>query len=227
MATGRSILVNIIATMHTLVARTCQSPTTATQKTKTSMKLVFATHNPKKLEEVRPLLPEGITLLSLSDIGCDEDIAETGATLAENARLKADYVSQNYGYDCFADDTGLLVDALDGAPGVFSARYAGEQKNAEANMAKLLEQLMDKNDRSARFETVIALNLGTERKTFSGVVEGSITTARKGSMGFGYDPIFLPMGYDLTFAELPLAVKNKIGHRGRAIKALLAYLESV
>ncbi|NJB71994.1 XTP/dITP diphosphohydrolase [Saonia flava] len=188
------------------------------------MKLVFATHNFNKLNEVRLLLPKSIILLSLTDIDCNEEIPETGETLEENAQLKADYVSQNYGYPCFADDTGLLVDALDGMPGVYSARYAGEQKSSEDNMDKLLQELKKKNNRTAKFKTVIALNLPTEKKQFHGTVEGEITTKKYGKKGFGYDPIFKPNGYDKTFAELPLLEKNKISHRGRAVQKLASYL---
>ncbi|MFK5973836.1 MAG: non-canonical purine NTP diphosphatase [Flavobacteriaceae bacterium] len=191
------------------------------------MKLVFATHNSNKLKEVQLLLPRQISLLSLKDIGCHEEISETGATLEENARIKADYVTVNYGIPCFADDTGLLVDALNGAPGVYSARYAGAQKNSEDNMAKLLSELKNYKDRSAKFKTIIALNLQTERKIFEGTVEGSIITKKKGSKGFGYDPIFMPNDFNTTFAELSLAIKNKISHRAKAIQHLIQYLKSL
>lgn len=191
------------------------------------MKLVFATHNPNKLEEVRQLLPNNIILLSLADIGLTEEIHETGKTLEENACIKADYVTKNYGYPCFADDTGLLVHTLNGAPGVFSARYAGEQKSSDDNMDKLLAELKNKKDRSARFKTVIVLNLKNERKIFEGVVEGAIIHEKRGKKGFGYDPVFIPDTYNETFAELPLSTKNKIGHRGKAIKELIGYLNTV
>lgn len=189
------------------------------------MKLVFATHNQNKVREVQALLPTTITLLSLTDIGCDEEIPETGKTLEANAILKADFVTNKYGYPCFADDTGLLVNSLDGAPGVYSARYAGEQKNSDDNMDKLLTELESKKDRTARFETIIALNLENQQHIFKGVAEGEITTDKKGGKGFGYDPIFKPIDYEKTFAELPLDVKNKISHRGKAIQQLLTYLK--
>ena len=191
------------------------------------MKLVFATHNLNKLEEVKLLLPKNIILLSLDAIGCTEEIPETGLTLEENAQQKADYVTKHYNYNCFADDTGLLVSALDGAPGVYSARYAGEQKNANDNMTKLLAELSSKKNRTAAFKTVIALNLVTDTKFFKGTIDGEITTDKKGMNGFGYDPIFKPKGYEQTFAELPLPIKNKIGHRGKAIQKLIAFLETV
>ncbi len=189
------------------------------------MKLVFATHNKNKLYEVQALLPENITLLSLDDINCHEDIPETSGTIEGNAVQKANYIREKYGHDCFADDTGLEVNSLNGAPGVYSARYAGEEKNAEANMAKLLKELEDKPDRSARFKTVIALHLNGEQLYFEGIVNGRITPQKSGNKGFGYDPVFMPDGYDRTFAELPLNTKNEIGHRGKAVKRLIAYLK--
>lgn len=188
------------------------------------MKLVFATHNKNKFNEVRILLPEYIELLSLTDLGCYEDIPETAETLAGNAKIKADFVTKKFGLPCFADDTGLLVDALNGAPGVYSARYAGEQKDASDNMAKLLSELEGVTNRSARFQTSIALNLKMESVFFEGVVEGKITTHKSGEKGFGYDPIFQPEGHQKTFGELPLEVKNRISHRGRAIQKLVVYL---
>ncbi|RNL78102.1 non-canonical purine NTP diphosphatase [Sinomicrobium pectinilyticum] len=189
------------------------------------MKLVFATHNKNKLYEVQALLPENITLLSLDDINCHEDIPETSGTIEGNAIQKANYIREKYGHDCFADDTGLEVNSLNGAPGVYSARYAGEEKNAEANMAKLLKELEDKPDRSARFKTVIALHLNGEQLYFEGIVNGRITPQKSGNKGFGYDPVFMPDGYDRTFAELPLNTKNEIGHRGKAVKQLIVYLK--
>ncbi len=189
------------------------------------MKLVFATHNKNKFAEVKNLVPAHIDLVSLTDIGCTEEIPETGKTLEENARIKADYVTENFNLPCFADDTGLLVDALHGIPGVLSARYAGEQKSSEDNMDKLLAALKGKNDRKARFTTVIALNLNQERHTFTGSVEGDIIKEKKGNDGFGYDPIFKPASYEKTFAELSIATKNQIGHRGKAIRQLLQFLE--
>lgn len=188
------------------------------------MKLVFATHNQNKVKEVQLLMPKNITLLSLNDIACFDEIAETANTLKGNAQLKADFVTKKYGYDCFADDTGLLVDSLNGEPGVYSARYAGEEKSAEANMSKLLKKLETKENRTARFKTSIALNIDTKKLQFEGEVEGVITKKKQGTDGFGYDPIFKPNGFDKTFAELPIEVKNKISHRGRAIQKLISYL---
>ncbi|PRX54449.1 non-canonical purine NTP diphosphatase [Flagellimonas meridianipacifica] len=190
------------------------------------MKLVFATHNSKKLEEVREILPDSIELLSLDDIGCHEEIPETGDTLEENAKLKADYVTHNYGLDCFSDDTGLLIDALDGAPGVYSARYAGEAKNADANMDKVLSLLKDKSNRKAHFKTVVHLNFQGDSFAFEGSVHGEITETRMGSGGFGYDPIFKPDGYQETFGLLPSNTKNSISHRGKAIQKLMGFLKN-
>lgn len=191
------------------------------------MKLVFATHNKNKFNEVKVLLPSNIELVSLTDIDCHDEIPETAETLKGNAQIKADFVTTNYNLPCFADDTGLLVNALNGAPGVYSARYAGEQKNADDNMNKLLSELESKNSRSARFETVIALNLKEESTHFIGIAEGKITKTKSGQEGFGYDPIFQPEGYDKTFAELSLEVKNEISHRGKAIKQLVEYLHQL
>ena len=191
------------------------------------MKLVFATHNQNKVKEVQALLPGNISLLSLTDIGCTQEIPETGKTLEENARLKANYVTKNYGFPCFADDTGLLVAILNGAPGVYSARYAGESANANANMEKLLQALTAAGDRTARFETVIALNLNNEQYLYTGKIEGEIIHEKRGDKGFGYDPIFKPKGYDKTFAELPLEVKNQISHRAMAIQQLITYLNNI
>jgi len=188
--------------------------------------LVFATHNPNKLEEIRQMLPAGICLRSLDEIGCAEAIPETAPTLEGNARLKAEYVRERYGYDCIADDTGLEVEALGGAPGVYSARYAGPQADSRANTARLLEALHGKPHRNARFRTVIALTEGGTCRFFEGVVEGAITEAPRGEGGFGYDPVFRPSGYDRTFAEFSTDEKNRISHRGKAFRALQAYLES-
>ncbi len=187
-------------------------------------KLVFATNNLNKLKEVQALMPKDITLLSLKDIECFEDIPETKDTIEGNAIQKAEYIKTHYGFDCFADDTGLETDALNGAPGVYSARYAGPQKNAEDNMNKLLEALTNIKNRSAHFKTVIALSLGSDIKTFTGICEGVITNNKHGEKGFGYDPIFRPNGYEDTFAEMDLSLKNKIGHRGKAIKQLIDFL---
>ena len=191
------------------------------------MKLVFATHNQNKFDEVKVLIPKHIELASLTDIGCTKEILETGTTLEQNAQLKSDYVTKKYGLNCFSDDTGLLVNTLDGAPGVYSARYAGEEKSAEANMKKLLEELVNKKDRSARFETAISLNWFGKNYLFNGIVEGKITHKKHGDKGFGYDPIFRPLGFEKTFAELPLEIKNKISHRGMATQQLIDFLKNL
>jgi XTP/dITP diphosphohydrolase len=188
------------------------------------MQLVFATHNQNKFKEVKALLPHSLELLSLTDIGCKEDIPETADSIEGNAALKANYVKNVYGFDCFADDTGLEVAALNGAPGVYSARYAGPENNAEANMKKLLEQLKGFENREARFKTAIALTLKGAHTIFLGICEGSITRMPRGSKGFGYDPIFLPKGQTATFAEMSLVQKSEIGHRGKAMRQLIEYL---
>ena len=185
-------------------------------------KIVFATNNAHKLEEVAAILGESYEVLSLRDIGCEADIPETADTFAGNALQKAQYVKEHYGYDCFADDSGLEVDVLDGAPGVYSARYSGG--GSEANMDKLLHNLTGKNQRSAQFRTVIALLLGEETQLFEGIVRGSIIEERRGEGGFGYDPIFVPEGYEHTFAELGSEVKNRISHRAKAVELLAQYL---
>lgn len=190
------------------------------------MKIVFATHNQHKLKEVKALLPSEIHLLSLNDIGCFDEIPETGKTLEENAKIKADHVTKEYGFDCFSDDTGLLIDALHGAPGVYSARYAGEEKNAKDNMTKVLSELKRNTNRAAHFKTVIHLNLKNQSYSFEGIVEGHITEKEFGLGGFGYDPIFKPEGYDKTFGELSAATKNEISHRGRAIQKLVAFFKN-
>lgn len=190
------------------------------------MKLVFASNNKNKIAEIQSMLPESIKILSLEDINCLEDIPETADTIEGNAILKADYVTQKYGFDCFADDTGLEVFALNGEPGVYSARYAGEQKNADDNMNKLLDALKNEEDRSAQFKTVIALNLKRKQYLFTGIAAGNITLEKTGTNGFGYDPIFQPENYSETFAELPLEVKNKIGHRGKAVYQLIDFLST-
>ena len=190
------------------------------------MQLVFATNNFNKLKEVKALLPEHIKLLSLKDIGCFEDIPETQQTIEGNAIQKAEYIKKNYGYDCFADDTGLKVEALDDAPGIYSARYAGKQRNANDNMDKLLTQLSSIHYRNAQFKTVLALQLNGQLHTFTGICEGKITTKKRGYNGFGYDPIFQPKGYTKTFAELTLEDKNKIGHRGKAVSQLILFLKT-
>ena len=191
------------------------------------MKLVFATNNANKLKEVQSLIPLHIKLLSLKDIGCFEDIPETQDTIEGNAIQKVEYVKTNYGYDCFADDTGLEVAALNNEPGVYSARYAGEQRDANDNMDLLLNNLKDKSNRKAQFKTVIALHLNGKLETFTGVCKGEITQEKKGNKGFGYDPIFKPNGHTKTFAEIELKLKNEIGHRGRAVTILVNYLNSL
>jgi XTP/dITP diphosphohydrolase len=190
------------------------------------MKLVFATNNLNKIKEVQLLIPSQIKLLSLQDIGCFEDIPETQNTIEANAIQKATYIKTNYGYDCFADDTGLEVKALNGEPGVFSARYAGEKRDANDNMNKLLTSLKTKTDRTAQFKTVIALQLNNKLLTFTGICEGKITTEKHGNEGFGYDPIFKPKGYNNTFAEMDLTLKNSIGHRGKAVQQLIDFLQN-
>ena len=190
------------------------------------MKLVFATNNKNKLKEVQALLPDSIKLLSLKDIGCNEDIPETKPTIEGNAIQKAEYIKNNYGYNCFADDTGLEVDALNGAPGVYSARYAGEQRNANDNTNKLLSELKNKLDRSAQFKTVIALHVNDDLHTFTGICKGEITQQKTGEKGFGYDPVFKPNGHNQTFAEMDLELKNQIGHRGKAVSKLITFLNN-
>lgn len=189
------------------------------------MKLVFASNNKNKIQEIKHQLPDDIELLSLEDIGCTEDIPETADTIEGNAILKADYVTQKYGYNCFADDTGLEVEVLNGEPGVYSARYAGEQKDANDNMDKLLLNLESKSNRNAMFKTVITLNLNGEQHLFTGIVNGVITTNKAGDKGFGYDPIFKPEGLDLTFAQISMDEKAKLSHRGRAVQQLIAFLK--
>lgn len=191
------------------------------------MQLVFATNNKNKLKEVQALIPNHIKLLSLKEIGCFEDIPETQNTIEGNAIQKAEYIKTHYGYDCFADDTGLQVYALNGAPGVYSARYAGEKHNADDNMNKLLRELNTYNNRTAKFKTVIALHLNGKLETFTGICEGEITTKKQGEKGFGYDPIFKPLSYEMTFAEMDLRLKNSIGHRGKAISKLVSLLNSL
>lgn len=187
-------------------------------------KLVFATNNLHKLEEIKAILGKEIEILSLNDINCHDDIPETADTLEGNAVLKARYIYDKYNINCFADDTGLEVEALDGQPGVYSARYAGENNDAEANMCKLLANLKEKSNRNAQFRTVIALIIEGKEYLFEGIVKGSIIQDKKGTSGFGYDPIFQPGGYDKTFAELGNDIKNKISHRARAVNKLCDFL---
>ena len=202
-------------------------------------KIVFATNNEHKLSEIRAILGSSFEVVSLADIGCHEDIPETGQTLEENAMMKAEYIYKKYHLSCFADDTGLEVEALDGAPGVYSARYSGgEGHDSEANMQKLLRELSDKSNRKARFRTCIALIIKKdvcpcgctsikEVHRFEGIVNGEITTEKSGAEGFGYDPIFRPDGYDKTFAELGMDIKNQISHRARATQKLADYLKTL
>ena len=191
------------------------------------MKLVFATNNLHKLKEVQEMLSNSIEVLSLKDIGCSEDIEETESTLEGNAKLKADYITKKYGFDCFADDTGLEVQALDGEPGVYSARYAGEHGNAEKNMEKLLVELQNKSNRKAKFRTIIALNLTNKQYLFEGICEGEILNEKTGVKGFGYDPIFKPSSASCSFAEMNSEEKNIISHRGIAIQKLVKFLNSL
>lgn len=202
------------------------------------MRIAFATNNKNKLREIREILGDKFEILSLDDINCHTDIPETGNTLEENAQIKANYIFDKYQISVFADDTGLEVNALDGAPGVYSARYAGgEGHDSEANMRKLLKELNGKADRKARFRTVIALRLMPDSSMpaelthdsilFEGIVDGKITTEKKGTSGFGYDPVFQPEGYDKTFAELGDDIKNKISHRAKAVEKLVKFLNSI
>ena len=191
------------------------------------MQLVFATNNLNKLKEVEALIPANIKLLSLKDIGCFEDIPETQNSIEGNAIQKATYIKEHYGYDCFADDTGLEVEALNGAPGVYSARYAGENRDAQDNMNKLLDELAHKKNRDAQFKTVVALHLNENQKTFTGICKGEMTKIKYGEKGFGYDPIFKPKDYNVTFAEMDLTLKNSIGHRGKAISKLVHFLKTM
>ena len=189
------------------------------------MKLVFATNNRHKLEEVKAILGNKIEVLSLNDIDCHDDIPETADTLEGNALIKARYIYEKFGVDCFADDTGLEVEALNGEPGVYSARYAGEDCNPEANMYKLLQNLTGENNRNAQFRTVIALIINGEEKLFNGIVKGTISREKMGNAGFGYDPIFIPEGFSESFAQMTSEMKNSISHRYRATDELSNYLK--
>ena len=188
--------------------------------------IVFSTNNVNKLSEMRAIIGDKYKILSLKDIGCDEDIPETAVTLEGNAEIKARYVKDKYGYDCFADDTGLEVEALGGAPGVYSARYAGNEHDSEKNMNLLMHNMQGKSNRKARFRTVIALIIGDKLDLFEGIVTGNITNEACGLNGFGYDPVFQPDGYEETFAMMNSECKNSISHRGLATKKLINYLES-
>ena len=191
------------------------------------MKLVFATNNLNKLAEVQKMLPNTIELLSLKDISCFDDIEETASTLEGNAKIKADHITKNYGYNCFADDTGLEIESLQGAPGVYSARYAGEPSNSEKNMQKALTELNKKENRNAQFRTSICLNLNGKQFLFDGICKGTILTQKQGEKGFGYDPIFQPDGFNTSFAEMTSDEKNNISHRGLAIQELINFLNSI
>lgn len=191
------------------------------------MEICFATNNENKIKEIANLLEGKIRLLSLKDIGCEEELPETQKTLEGNSLQKAEYVCQNYQVDCFADDTGLEVIALDGEPGVYSAMYAGEERDSVKNMQLLIDNLRDKDIRKAQFRTVISLCMNGKLKQFEGLVTGSIAENFKGNKGFGYDPIFIPDGYDITFAEMSMEEKNKISHRGIAVRKLVDYLNEV
>lgn len=192
-----------------------------------TMKLVFATNNKNKIKEIKALIPSSIHLLSLEDIGCFEEIPETSDTISGNALQKAQYVYEKHGYNCFADDTGLEIEQLNGEPGIYSARYAGEQKNAEDNIDKVLKKLTLSENRNARFKTIIALIIDGQEIVLEGIVNGYITEYRSGSEGFGYDPIFKPKGFNITFSEMSMAEKNKISHRGKAVRKLIEHLSSM
>jgi XTP/dITP diphosphohydrolase len=189
------------------------------------MKLVFATNNSNKVAEVQKMLSNTIELFSLKDINCFDEIEETESTLEGNAKLKAAYITQKFGYNCFADDTGLEVESLNGKPGVYSARFAGEPRNSENNMKKLLSVLKDIENRKAQFRTSICLNLDGEEFLFEGVCKGEILKEKQGKKGFGYDPIFKPEGFNRSFAEMTSQEKNKISHRGIAMQKLVSFLD--
>lgn len=188
------------------------------------MKIVFATNNVNKIFEIQSMLPTNIEIISLESICCLEDIPETANTIEGNAIQKANYILEKYGFDCFADDTGLEVETLNNEPGVFSARYAGEQRNADDNMDLVLSNLEKKSNRNAQFKTVICLNLNGKQHLFEGIAKGEITEQKTGNSGFGYDPIFRPVGFSQTFAEISLAKKNEISHRGKATQKLIDFL---
>ena len=188
------------------------------------MNIVFATNNPNKIHEVKKLLPKDYKLLSLKEINCFEELEETANTLEGNSLQKAKYVFEKYNMNCFADDTGLEVEALGGKPGVYSARYAGPDGDSEKNIQKLLAGLNGVENRNARFRTVISLLIKNELTQFEGIVNGKIIEQKRGESGFGYDPIFIPDGYNQTFAQLDIQVKNQISHRGKAVRKLVAFL---
>ncbi len=188
------------------------------------MKIIFASNNKNKVQEIQNQVPTSIQIVTLEEIGCTEEIAETGKTLEENAIIKANYVTEKYGLPCFADDTGLEIDALNGEPGVYSARYAGEDKNADKNIDLVLQKLGTSTNRKAQFKTVIALNINNQQHLFTGIVEGEIRNEKTGTNGFGYDPIFEPENLGKTFAEMTIDEKNKLSHRGRAVEKLVEFL---
>ena len=188
------------------------------------MQLVFATNNKNKIKEIKNLIGNSIELLSLSDINCSEEIPDTADTIAGNAQQKAQYIFDKYGYNCFADDTGLEIESLNNEPGIYSARYAGPQRDANENMDKVLDNLKGKQNRNAHFKTVITLIIDGKETLFEGIAKGEITQSKSGSEGFGYDPIFKPEGYGITFSEMSLDEKNKISHRGKAVRLLTEFL---
>jgi len=189
------------------------------------MKLVFATHNANKSKEIQSVLSSEIEILTLTDIGCHDDIPETADTLEGNSLLKAQFVANHFKFNCFADDTGLEIEALNGRPGVYSARYAGEEKSADANMNRVLLELENESNRKAQFRTVITLILGSETHVFEGIVKGEMSSSKSGTDGFGYDPIFIPEGQTKTFAEMSMAEKNKQSHRARAFNKMIDFLK--
>lgn len=190
------------------------------------MKIVFATNNRNKLKEVKALLPD-FDILGLEDIGCKEEIPETSNTLEGNAKIKADFITQKYGYNCFADDTGLEVESLNNEPGVYSARYAGKPSDSQKNMAKILTKMQGLKNRSAQFKTIIALNLNASSYIFEGICRGSILQEKVGTEGFGYDPIFKPVGSSLSFSQMTMKEKGELSHRGKAIEQLTNFLNSL
>lgn len=191
------------------------------------MKIIFASNNKNKVEEIQNQVPSFIQIVTLKEIGCTEDIEETGTTIEENAIIKANYITQKYGLPCFADDTGLEIDALNGEPGVYSARYAGKDKDADKNMDLVLKKLQGITNRKAQFKTVIALNINNEQHLFTGIVEGEIRKEKTGTHGFGYDPVFEPEQSGKTFAEMTLDEKNTLSHRGRAVNQLVSFLKNL
>lgn len=191
------------------------------------MKLVFATHNSNKAKEIQSLLPDDFQILTLTDINCLDEIPETAETLEGNSLLKAQFINDHFNLNCFADDTGLEIDALNGRPGVYSARYAGEEKSAEANMHLVLSELQNESNRKAQFRTVITLILNDKTYIFEGIVKGEMSTEKRGTEGFGYDPIFIPEGQYKTFAEMTLAEKNQQSHRARAFEKMIEFLKKV